>query len=109
MAESKPDTFSDLAKVDATTDDEIARQISEDPETAPELSNDWFDKADLHYGEKLLRRGRGRPRVETPKKLVSLRLDQEVIDHFRAGGPGWQSRINAVLRKHLSGKGGSRP
>jgi uncharacterized protein (DUF4415 family) len=109
MAESKPDTFSDLAKVDATTDDEIARQISEDPETAPELSNDWFDKADLHYGEKLLRRGRGRPRVETPKKLVSLRLDQEVIDHFRAGGPGWQSRINAVLRKHLSGKRGSRP
>jgi uncharacterized protein (DUF4415 family) len=35
------------------------------------------------------------------KRAVSLRLDPEVIDHFRAGGPGWQSRINAVLRKAI--------
>ena len=63
MAENKPATYSDLAKVDATTDDEIARQIAEDADTAPELTDDWFDKADLHYGETLLRRGRGRPRL----------------------------------------------
>jgi len=93
-----------LAKVDATTDDDIARQIAEDPDTAPELTDEWFDKADLHYGETLLRRGRGRPPLVAPKKLVSLRLDQDVIDRFRAGGPGWQSRINAALRKHLQGK-----
>jgi uncharacterized protein (DUF4415 family) len=104
MAENKPATYSDLVKVDATTDDEIARQIAEDPDTAPELTDNWFDKADLHYGETLLRRGRGRPRLEAPKRLVSLRLDQEVIERFRAGGPGWQSRINAALRKHLWGE-----
>ena len=101
MAKSKPAIYSDLAKIDATTDDDIARQIAEDPDTAPELTDDWFDKADLHYGEILLRRGRGRPRLDTPKKLVSLRLDQDVIESFRAGGPGWQSRINAALRKYL--------
>ncbi|BBF92315.1 BrnA antitoxin family protein [Blastochloris tepida] len=33
------------------------------------------------------------------KEQVSLRLDQAVLDHFRAGGPGWQDRINAALRK----------
>ncbi len=101
MPESNPATYSDLATLDATTDDDIARQIAEDPDTAPELNDEWFDKADLHYGETLLRRGRGRPPVDAPKKLVSLRLDRDVIDRFRAGGPGWQSRINAALRKHL--------
>lgn len=104
MAKSKPVIYSDLEKVDATTDDDIARQITEDPDTAPELTNEWFDRADLHYGETLLRRGRGRPPLDIPKKLVSLRLDQDVIDRFRAGGLGWQSRINAALRKHLRDK-----
>ena len=104
MPKNKASTYSDLAKVDATTDEEIARQIAEDPDTAPELTDEFFDKADLHYGETLLRRGRGRPPLDTPKKLVSLRLDQDVIDSFRAGGPGWQSRVNAALRKHLWGE-----
>jgi len=92
-----------LAKLDETTDEDIARQIAEDPDTAPELTDEWFDKADLHYGKTLFRRGRGRPPLVAPKKLVSLRLDQDVIDRFRAGGPGWQSRINAALRRHLRG------
>jgi uncharacterized protein (DUF4415 family) len=30
---------------------------------------------------------------------VNIRLDPDVLDHFRAGGPGWQSRINTALRK----------
>ena len=41
----------------------------------------------------------GRPKVETPKKAISLRLDQEVIDRFKATGDGWQSRMNEALRK----------
>ena len=101
MAENKPATYSDLVKVDATTDDEIARQIAEDADTAAELTDDWFDKADLHYGETLLRRGRGRPRLGSRKHLVSLRLDRDVINWFRSGGPGWQSRINGALRQHV--------
>ncbi len=47
------------------------------------------------------RRLRGRPRAQTPKHLVSLRLDPDVVERFRATGPGWQSRINEVLRQHL--------
>jgi len=104
MPENKHAIYSDLAKIDATTDEDIARQIAEDPDTAPELTEEWFDKADLHYGETLLRRGRGRPPLDVRKKLVSLRLDQDVIEQFRAGGPGWQSRINAALRRHLWGE-----
>ena len=47
------------------------------------------------------RRLRGRPRVQSSKRLVSLRLDPDVVARFRATGPGWQSRINEVLREHL--------
>jgi uncharacterized protein (DUF4415 family) len=46
-------------------------------------------------------RGRGRPPAASPKRLVSLRLDRDVIERFRATGPGWQTRINEVLREHL--------
>jgi uncharacterized protein (DUF4415 family) len=41
---------------------------------------------------------RGRP-VGSSKALISLRLDNDVIDYFRSTGTGWQSRMNAVLRE----------
>jgi uncharacterized protein (DUF4415 family) len=91
-----------LAKLDATTDEDIARQIAEDPDTAPELTDEWFDRAEIRDGDKLIRPGR--PPLDISKKLVSLQLDRDVIDGFRAGGPGWRSRINAALWKHLWGE-----
>ncbi|MFT4275898.1 MAG: BrnA antitoxin family protein [Rhodopseudomonas sp.] len=45
-----------------------------------------------------IRRGRG-PNKAPTKRLVSLRLSPEVIDTYKAGGPGWQSRIDADLRR----------
>ena len=42
---------------------------------------------------------RGRPPVDNPKKQVTLRIDADVVERFRAGGPGWQSRMNEALRK----------
>ena len=42
---------------------------------------------------------RGRPRMANPKQAVKLRLDADVLAYFRASGPGWQTRINKVLRK----------
>lgn len=41
---------------------------------------------------------RGRP-PGSDKVHVTLRLDKEVVDYFKAGGRGWQTRINEVLRK----------
>jgi uncharacterized protein (DUF4415 family) len=46
------------------------------------------------------RKALGRPKLENPKQAVSLRLDADVIEHFKKKGPGWQSRINAALRAH---------
>ena len=42
---------------------------------------------------------RGRPKLETPRKAVRLRLDANIVEHLRDGGPSWQARVNAALRK----------
>jgi len=47
---------------------------------------------------------KGRPRAETPKHQVTLRLDEAVIDHFKRGGKGWQTRINAALLEAIKRK-----
>jgi uncharacterized protein (DUF4415 family) len=68
-----------------------------DPGDAPELTEDWFAKATLMEGEQVIRRG-GRPRG-SEKEQVTLRLDKAVLAHFRATGPGWQTRMNEALRR----------
>jgi uncharacterized protein (DUF4415 family) len=39
------------------------------------------------------------PAIPGAKETVSLRIDRDVLDYFQEGGPGWQDRINAALRK----------
>jgi uncharacterized protein (DUF4415 family) len=73
-----------------------------DPDDAPELTEEWFQGADVYEGGKLIRRGR--PASDASKKLVSLRLSPEVLDHFRATGPGWQTRINETLLRAVKRK-----
>lgn len=77
-----------------------------DPDDAPEWSDDVFERAAIWHGDKLIRPAkgmptRGRPKLENPKRQVTLRLDADLIDQFRASGPGWQTRINDILRGHL--------
>lgn len=40
---------------------------------------------------------RGRPKSEAPKVEVKIRLDAKTVDYLRGSGPGWQTRVNAVL------------
>jgi uncharacterized protein (DUF4415 family) len=68
-----------------------------DPDDAPPLTEDHFRYADVYIGDKLVRRGR--PPKEKPKQAIKLRLSPDVLDHYRAGGPGWQTRINEVLER----------
>jgi uncharacterized protein (DUF4415 family) len=64
---------------------------------SPELTEEWFKRATIHIGGVPV--SRGRPKAEVTKDSISLRLDRDVIAHFRRSGRGWQSRINAALRK----------
>lgn len=47
----------------------------------------------------LSRRKPGRPVADITKTPGSIRLSPNVLDYFRSGGPGWQSRINDALRE----------
>lgn len=67
------------------------------PDGAPELTKEFFDRAEIRHGEKVIRRGR--PPLENPKQAVKLRLDADELAAYRATGDGWQTRINADLRK----------
>ena len=62
---------------------------------APQLTREWFERADLYKGGKLVRRGR--PLGSGTKELVSLRLDKQALAAFKATGPGWQVRINDTV------------
>ena len=67
-----------------------------DPDAAPDLSRDgWPEK----FANVAVRRGR--PPVARPKISTTIRLSQDVIDHFRADGKGWQTRIDEALREWI--------
>jgi len=70
-----------------------------DPDDAPELTDDFFERADEYVGEKLIRRGR--PKAERPKLALTLRYDADIVEAFKATGKGWQTRMNAALRDWL--------
>jgi uncharacterized protein (DUF4415 family) len=64
---------------------------------APVLTKEMLDRAEIRRGNKVVKRGR--PPLEYPKEAVKLRLDHDVIAAYRKTGSGWQTRINADLRK----------
>ena len=71
-----------------------------DPNDA-EATRAWFAQADLIRNGKVARRGKRGPQKAPTKKLVSLRLSAEVIEHFKAAGPGWQTRIDGALLESI--------
>lgn len=89
-----------------TEEEEINRGIALDPD-APELQDEWFSRARPaaevvpHIVEEY-RRTRGKQKKPV-KERVSIRLDADVTEHFRAGGPGWQTRLNETLRRAVFG------
>lgn len=57
----------------------------------PELTNEMLARAKVKKG--------GRPRILNPRKLISLRLPEDVIARWKATGPGWQTRMAERLSK----------
>jgi uncharacterized protein (DUF4415 family) len=81
-----------------------------DPDDAPEWTDEMFDRAQISVGGVVIREAtgtltkRGRPPVAgEAKQQVTLRLAPTVIRHFRETGAGWQTRLNAVLERHVAG------
>ncbi|WP_323122205.1 BrnA antitoxin family protein [Burkholderia alba] len=77
----------------------INRGIAADPDTR-ELTDEDF--AQLRPFAAVIAKKIGRPKLERPKEQVSIRYDADVLDAFRAGGAGWQTRMNDALRDWLN-------
>jgi uncharacterized protein (DUF4415 family) len=94
------------------TDEEEARiqaGIADDPDN-PELTEEAIARMrpardvmppEFFEAVKRLRGQRGKQKAPT-KELVSIRLDPDVIAHFKHGGPGWQTRINSTLKRAIA-------
>ena len=85
---------------------EIQRHIAGDPD-APEITGDDWARARpaIEVDPELVewsRRRRGKQKAPT-KRLVSIRLDEDIVAHFRSTGPGWQTRLNDRLRQDIFG------
>jgi uncharacterized protein (DUF4415 family) len=95
------------------TDWERVRAFTEDgaipyePADGPYDPNDakaaraWLAQADLIRGGRVVRRGKRGPQKAPTKMLISLRLSSEVIEHYKATGRGWQTRIDGALMESI--------
>ena len=84
---AKLNSETDWAKVDAMPQEEVERLADEEEGPLPE---GWEDTVQLGIPE--------------PAQPVHIRLDPEVLRWFKAAGPGYQTRINAVLRAFVRSK-----
>ncbi len=78
----------DWAAVDALTDAQIEAAIRKDPDAVP-LDFDWSEAVLV---------------IPPKKKAISIRVDEDVLDHFKKEGAGYQRRMNAVLRSYVQQK-----
>ncbi len=87
---------------------EIQKMIASDPDN-PELTDEQVANLkplrevlpDLAASIDKELAKRGRPKAEQTKLPVTLRLDPDVVDRYKATGKGWQSRMNDDLRKAI--------
>lgn len=88
-----------MTKPGYTQDDIDA--VSDNPEWTKEdfAKARPFAEAFPKMAETIRRRG---PQKAATKVSTTIRLSPEVIDHFRAGGPGWQSRIDEALKEWVA-------
>lgn len=95
MSSKKPHLKQRIRMPSLAEDRKINAGIAADPDTY-ELSDEEFRQ---------LRPFRGRPPSAVRKVALSVRLDPHVVEAFRAMGPGWQTRMNEVLRAFVARSG----
>jgi uncharacterized protein (DUF4415 family) len=87
----RPNTPAEEARIQAG--------IKSDPDN-PELTLEQLAQM-RPFRELQAERRLGRPKSAVHKEPVTVRLDPEVVEFFRSGGPGWQTRMNAALAEYV--------
>lgn len=84
---SELESRTDWDRIRELSDEEIREAVEEDPEQAV-LDEKWFEMAQLVV-------------ATAEKKRITIRLDEDIIEHFKQEGKGYQSRINSVLKAYV--------
>lgn len=79
-----------------------SRRTWRDPDDAPKVTAEWAAGADVYEGKRLVRRGR--PPGSGQKTQTTVRISNEVLAFFRATGSGWQTRMDAALKKFVAAR-----
>jgi len=106
VADAVSRALASLAEMTPEEDARLTAAAESDPDNPP-LGDDFLERARPAWEAKpelveAWRRRRGRPKATAPKEQVTLRLSPEVLTHFRAGGPGWQTRIDEALKRAIA-------
>lgn len=91
MPKLKPDTYHNTPEEDAA----ITAAALSDPDAIPMTEEEWA------RARPVLKRPVGRPKIEHPKKRITLRLSSHVLEQFRTSGEGWHTRIDEALQEWL--------
>ncbi len=83
---ARGESRTDFARLRAKTAAELERDIASDPDFR-DIPKDWVASAQAV--------------MPTPKRLLSLRIDDDIVKWFKQQGPGYQTRINAALRAFM--------
>ena len=78
----------DWDRLESLTDGEIRKAAREDPDQIL-LDEEWFENAEFVM-------------PSSEKERITIRLDEDILEFFRDGGSGYQSRINKVLREYMA-------
>jgi uncharacterized protein (DUF4415 family) len=79
--------------------DDDAPELTDEEIKELRPAREWFAEHGIPMPKPI-----GRPKAEITKQSVTVRFDPEVVDYFKSGGPGWQTRMNAVLLKEVRKK-----
>lgn len=83
-----------------------------DPDDIPELGPEFFAKAKKMVNGKpatdaefeAAKKRMGRPPAEVKRPTLNMRIDPDVLEALKASGRGWQTRVNAILRREVLGR-----
>lgn len=84
--------WDEVSDAPEATDEELA-QARPFAEVFPDLA--------AKFQVEIEKRKAGRPKAESPRKTISLRVDPAVLEAFKATGPGWQTRMHDALREWI--------
>lgn len=90
-------------KPSGTDWERVKREAAQDASIPFTPGSDPYDPNDAaavaaYWASATIKRGRGRPAMTVKRPTLNMRVDAEVLDAFKATGPGWQTRINEVLK-----------